>query len=269
MVKRSRCTPGVRRLPVDTRHPSRSMPASRAGGRGSRADVRSSTTVITCVARGRPLRRGRSDRRDDRRHPAAPPGHHRRGPDLGLQGVMPLPRPDHGRRPDVLNHNIETVARLQRACGRLRATRAAWRCSDVPSRQALSPSRPHGGAGEHRGRGAGHAGRPRGRRRRHRHHRALTCGPRSPFASDAVVVTRGVRTASPSSAVSEGLAHVEASPLTRSSYHARSAAGRPGRCPRRRTDAQRPRSPSGSLTKSVRAAQPRCATCCVQALPSQ
>ena len=39
-------------------------------------------------------------------------------------------------RPDVLNHNIETVARLQRAVaalGRLRV--GAWRCSPGPGRR--------------------------------------------------------------------------------------------------------------------------------------
>ena len=136
-------------------------------------------------------------------------------------------------RPDVLNHNIETVARLQRAVrtvGRLRPqpavlARAAEAGLVVKSGLMV-------GLGEDRRRGRLDPGRPARCRGVRSPPSASTCGR----AADHLPVARwwdarGVRPASAAAGRELGLAHVEASPLTRSSYHARSAAVAAGAVP--------------------------------------
>ena len=132
--------------------------------------------------------------------------------------------PIFAARPDVLNHNIETVARLQRAvrpsAGYARSLAVLARAG---RRRAGRQVGPDGRPGRARGRGAGHPGRPECGRGRHRHHRPVPEADVRPPAGGPVVDARGVR--GPGRAGRRlGLAHVEASPLTRSSYHARDAA---------------------------------------------
>ena len=128
-------------------------------------------------------------------------------------------------RPDILNHNLETVARLQRLVRpsasyvRSLAVLGRARAAGLVTKSGLIV-----GHGRDRGRGAGGHGRPAQRRRRHPHRRASTCG-RPPTTCPSPAGGRPTSSpAWPRPVRSLGFAHVEASPLTRSSYHARQAA---------------------------------------------
>ena len=125
-------------------------------------------------------------------------------------------------RPDVLNHNLETVARLQRAArpsaGYARSLAVLGRAKDAG---LVTKSGLILGMGETDRRGARRARRPASGRRRHRHagpvpaaHRRSTC--RSPAGGRPPSSTR-----SGSMREAIGFAHVESGPLVRSSYHAR------------------------------------------------
>ena len=128
-------------------------------------------------------------------------------------------------RPDVLNHNLETVARLQRlarpsAGVRPVARRARPGQGRGSRREVGHHPRPRRG---HR-RGAGRDRRPPRRRRRHPHP-----GPVPPAVGRAPPgrALGHARRSSPSSATTRrslGFAHVESGPLVRSSYHARDGA---------------------------------------------
>ena len=128
-------------------------------------------------------------------------------------------------RPDVVNHNIETVARLQRAVrpvGRLRPQPVG--AGPGGRRRSGGEVGPDGRTGRTPRRGAGHPGRPGGGRRGRWPPSASICGPR---LSTCRWPAGGVPRSSSDLARAGralGLAHVEASPLTRSSYHARDAA---------------------------------------------
>ena len=119
MINGERCTRACGFCLVDTRQPAgRSTRRARAGGRGRRADGPRATPCSPTVARDDlRRRRGGRVRRDASRAIRAP--HARRagrGADLRLQGRRRRRSTSiFDARPDVLNHNIETVARLQRA----------------------------------------------------------------------------------------------------------------------------------------------------------
>ena len=158
----------------------RSTPGSRPGGRGGGAD---GPGPRRHHLRG-PRRPGR------RRAPAASP---RPSPPSGAappgppsRCSSPTARATHASlgtifdaRPDVLNHNIETVARLQRAvrpsAGYARSLGGAGPGQGCrPDHQVGD----HPGHGRARGRGAGHPGRPAGGGGRHRHHRPVPAAER-------------------------------------------------------------------------------------------
>ena len=111
--------PGLRVLPG--RHPpprSRSTPTSPTGSPRPSSAWACASPCVTTVARDDLRRRRRRARspRPSRPSAAARPGMPGRGADPRLQGRRRRARPRSSRpRPDVLNHNIETVARLQRA----------------------------------------------------------------------------------------------------------------------------------------------------------
>ena len=154
-------------------------------------------------------------------------------------------------RPDVLNHNIETVARLQRA---VRPSASYARSLAVLARAKAAGLTTK--SGDHRRHGRD---RRRGRRRRW-----PTCAAwastSSPSASTCVRPTDHLPVArwwTPEefdraegrSARRMGIAHVEASPLTRSSYHARRRRGRAPRAPRGGRDHARRADSSGSAPR--------------------
>ena len=180
------------------------------------------------------------------------PGDARRGPDPRLQGRRRTRSATiFAARPDVLNHNVETVPRLQRAVRPSAVLRPQPRaCSPGPTTAGLTTKSSiivgHGRDGR---RGRRDHGRPRRDRRRHRHDRPVPAADHRPPARRPVVVTRRAVRAGPVGPTSWASRHVEAGPLTRSSYHAarrptgsgRSGpsrqvdAGRTGRPPRRAT----------------------------------
>ena len=136
-------------------------------------------------------------------------------------------------RPDVLNHNLETVARLQRAV----RPSAGY----APQLSVLARAKNAGlvtksgmilGMGEQPRRGGRRPRRSPGRGRRHRHPRPVPATHRRHLPVARWWTPEEFESLR---AVGEemGFAHVESSPLTRSSYHARGAAaaagGRDGR----------------------------------------
>ena len=128
-------------------------------------------------------------------------------------------------RPDVLNHNLETVARLQRAVrpsagyARSLAVLARAKAAGLVTKSGLIV-----GMGETDDEVDGALADLAGDRRRHRHHRPVPAArPRT-----TCPVARWVEPAEFDAwkrlGEALGIGHVEASPLTRSSYHARQAA---------------------------------------------
>ena len=131
--------------------------------------------VVTCVARDDLADGGAAPDGGDRaRHPRALPGHRRRGADRRLRRRRGGARASCSTpAPDVLNHNLETVERLQRrvrpAASYARSlARAAARGRAAP-RASRRKSGLMLGLGEARGRAARGAPRPprRGRRAAH------------------------------------------------------------------------------------------------------
>ena len=126
-------------------------------------------------------------------------------------------------RPDVLNHNIETVARLQRAvrpqAGYARSLTVLARAASVGLTVKSGLMVGLGESDDERR----HAGRPQGGGRVASSPSGSTCGPTTATFPWRVVARRRFR-APRGAGRSLGLAHVQASPLTRSSYHAREAA---------------------------------------------
>ena len=225
MINGSRCTRACGFCLVDTRHP---LPLD-DGEPGRVADavarMRLAHAVITCVARddladggagafaetiaaireaspGTAVEVLISDVKGDRAsldHPGCParrpePQHRDRG--QAAAGRPPLgglrPQPDRA--------------------GPVGRGRAHHQVGDHPG---------HGGAG---GRSARHVGRPARGRRRHRDPRPVPPTERPAPSGGPVVDARGVRVLRVAG-VALGFAHVQASPLTRSSYHARRGGG--------------------------------------------
>ena len=127
-------------------------------------------------------------------------------------------------RPDVLNHNIETVARLQRAvrpsAGYGRSLGGAGPSQGCRSHHQV---RHHPGDGGADGRGSRHPRRPAGSGDRHRHRGPVH--PAQPTSSaGGPLVDPEEFEAVGTAGMAMGFSHVQSSPLTRSSYHARQAA---------------------------------------------
>ena len=179
MINGERCTRACGFCQVDTRHPLPLSPdePDRVAAAVDRMGL--GHAVVTCVAR--------DDLADGGAGAMAGPSRaiRDRSPSTTVEVLISDCRGDAASldtifeaRPDVLNHNIETVARLQRAVrpvGRLRpqpgrARPGRWR---RPGHQV----RPDGGPRRARGGGRGHHGGPARRRCLHRHRSASTCGP--------------------------------------------------------------------------------------------
>ena len=125
-------------------------------------------------------------------------------------------------RPDVLNHNLETVARLQRAArpsaGYARSLAVLARAKDAG---LVTKSGLILGMGETADEVRGALADLRGGRRRHRDARPVPAAECAAPAGRAVVDARRSSTRCGLDAEALGFAHVEAGPLVRSSYHAR------------------------------------------------
>ena len=188
--------PGVRLLPGRHR-PSCSSRSRRAGQGGTRRwsawdwPTRSSpawpaTTYPTVGQAALPMSSTRSG--------AAPPGRPSRCSSRIAKVTQQSLAVVFDARPDVLNHNIETVARLQRA---VRPSAGYARSLGVLARAKESGLTTKSGIilgmGEHRGRGTGHPGRSPGGRNRHRHRRPVPASDRPPSTGRPLVDPRGVR----------------------------------------------------------------------------
>ena len=108
------------------------------------------------------------------------------------------------------------------AVGRLRPE--PLRAGPGQGRRAHHQVGDHPGHGRDDGRGGGHPGRPAGGGRRHRDRRPVPAAERGASAGGPLVDARRVRRVPSRRRMAMGFAHVQASPLTRSSYHAREAA---------------------------------------------
>ena len=222
--------PGVRVLPG--RHPPPASRSTRASPSGwPRPSQRMGLRVRGDHRRRprRPRRRRRRARSPPRSTPSAPrtPGVAGRGADPRLQGRPRRRSPSiFDARPDVLNHNIETVARLQRAVRPSAAyARSLARAGPGQGRRA------HHEVGHHRRAWARPTTRSTAtladlarRRRRHRHHRPVPAPDHAPPPGRPLGGRPRSSTALKHVGEAMGIGHVEASPLTRSSYHAKQAA---------------------------------------------
>ena len=226
MINGSRCTRACGFCLVDTRKPE---PLDADEPRR----VAEATVELGPQARRdhvrRPRRSGRRGsgcvRGNRRRHPRRAARHERRAADLGLQGRRR--RRSHvifDARPDVLNHNLETVARLQRAVrpsagyARSLAVLARAKAAGLTTKSGLMV-----GLGETHDevmgalrdlRGVGVDIATIGQYLRPTAHHLPVARWWTPAEFDALRAD----------AQALGFAHVECSPLTRSSYHARTAA---------------------------------------------
>ena len=232
MVLGERCTRACGFCLVDTRKPE--APARRRARAGRRGD-RPHGPRPRRAHDGRP-RRSRRRRHGPRRRLRR--GDPRRRPGTRVETLISdaratrrrstaLRRP--ARRAQPQHGDRRPAAARRAAVGRLRPQPV--RAGPGEGRRAddqVGPDRRHG---RDRRRGRRPARRPRGDRRRHRHDRPV---PAPDVAPPARSTAGSSRRGSPTWArVGEalGIGHVEASPLTRSSYHARSAAERATRSP--------------------------------------
>ena len=116
MIGGSRCTRRCAFCDVTTGRPDALDPQEPARVAEAVATLGLRFAVVTCVARDDLRgRRRRPDGRHGARDPRALPGRRRRGADRGLRRRRGrAARRCSTRGPDVLNHNLETVERLQR-----------------------------------------------------------------------------------------------------------------------------------------------------------
>ena len=136
-------------------------------------------------------------RRRHPRHPRRRPGHHHRGADARFPAQAGRDR-DGGRgaRPDVFNHNLETVPRLYptiRPGRALLPVAAAARQGQAARPHAVHQVRPDGRPGRERGRDHAGDGRSAHRRRRFPHHRPVPAADGEACGGGRVRHAGGVR----------------------------------------------------------------------------
>ena len=231
MINGERCTRACGFCLVDTRHPEALDPDEPERVAEAVERMGLEYAVVTTVAR------------DDL--PTAAPAPfaatieaiRRRTPGVQVEVLIPDCKGDpdaldviFDARPDVLNHNLETVARLQRAVrpvGGLRPQSLAV-LARAKAAGLTTKSRPHRRHGRDRRRGPA---------RRSPTSRGVgvdivTIGQylrptAAPPAGGPLVDARASSTRCSVAGEALGIGHVESGPLTRSSYHARQAAERP------------------------------------------
>jgi lipoyl synthase len=158
--------------------------------------------------------------------PPSPSGDAGRDPDLRRKGSLDALELLFAARPDVLNHNIETVARLQRAVrpsagyARSLSVLAHAKAAGLVTKSSIMV-----GVGETDDEVVGALADLAGHRVRHRHHRAVPAPDEPPPPGGPLGRAAGVRPLE-ADRRALGIGHVEAGPLTRSSYHAKQAADR-------------------------------------------
>ena len=183
MILGDRCTRACGFCLVDTRKPLAARPrrAARASPTRSRT-LGLAHAVITSVARDDLARRRRVGVRGDRstRSARASPETDGRGADLRLQGRRRRRSTTiFAARPDVLNHNLETVARLQRAARPSAGyARSLARARPGQGRRARHEVGDHPRHGRDRRRGARRDRRPARRSASTSSRSASTCGRR-------------------------------------------------------------------------------------------
>ena len=196
-----------------------------AGGRRDRAHGARSRRADD----GRPRRPGRrrdgARRRVRRGDPARRPAARVETLISDATGDAPRSARCSTSRPDVLNHNVETVARLQRA---VRPSAGYARSLSVLARAKaaglVDEVRVHGRSRRDRRRDREGCS-PTSRRSASTSSRsASTSGRRRTTSRSIAGSSRNASTAWAPLGESLGIGHVEASPLTRSSYHAKAAA---------------------------------------------
>ena len=127
-------------------------------------------------------------------------------------------------RPDVLNHNLETVARLQRAARPSAGyARSLARARARQGRGARHEVGDHPRHGRDRRRGARRDRRPARRRRRHPDARPVPAAVGRPPPGRALVDARRVRRARRLRPIASASPTSSPGPLVRSSYHAQQA----------------------------------------------
>ena len=225
MINGERCTRACGFCLVDTRHPTAPDPAEPERVAEAVARMELDFAVITAVARDDLVDGGAAG------FAATIQAIRRRAPDTSVEVLIPDCKGDAASldvilaaRPDVLNHNVETVPRLQRAVrpsasyGRSLAVLARAKAAGLTTKSGLIV-----GMGESSDEVAavladlaglavdvvtiGQYLRPTA------HHLPVARWWRPEEFDELAVVGRAL-----------GIGHIEASPLTRSSYHAKQAA---------------------------------------------
>ena len=163
MINGERCTRACGFCLIDTRRPLPLDPEEPERVAEAVARMGLAHAVVTCRGPRRPRRRrGAGLRRDDLGHPPPQPGAPRSRCSSPTARATRTPSAIiFEARPDVLNHNLETVNRLQRA---VRPSASYARSLSVLARSAAAGLTTKSGIifgmGETRGRGRGRPGRP-------------------------------------------------------------------------------------------------------------
>ena len=235
MINGERCTRACGFCLVDTRHPEAARP--RRARRGSPRRSSRMGLALRRRHRGRPRRPARR-RRLGASPRRSPPSAGAR-PATQVEVLIPdckgdaaalrrdLRRPTRRAQPQRRDRRPPAAGRP--AVGRLRPQ--PRRARPGQGRRSHHQVRPHRRSGRDRRRGRGALADLRGRRRRHRHRRPVPAARPTDHLPVARWWTPDEFDAGARGGEALGIAHVEASPLTRSSYHAR-AGGRVG-CSRR------------------------------------
>ena len=232
MINGERCTRACGFCLVDTRHPLPTDPVEpeRVAEAVERMGLR--FAVVTAVARDDLPDGGAAEfAAVIRAIRARAPGLSGRGADPRLQGRPRRARRASSReRPDVLNHNLETVARLQRAVrpsagyARSLAVLARAKAAGLTTKSSLIA-----GLGETDAEMEADARRPGRRRRRHRHHRPVPAAHLAPPPGRALVDARRAHR-----------------PRPRGGRRWASATSRPARCRAATTPARPPAAAAGA-----------------------
>ena len=178
MINGERCTRACGFCQVDTRHPLPLSPDEPERVAEAVARMGLGHAVVTCVARDDLADGGAGAMAQTSGHPGAHARRRRSRCSSRTAGATRLARRRSSRPgPDVLNHNIETVARLQRA---VRPSAGYARSLGVLARAGAAGTGDqvgtHGRPGRARGRGRRHHGGPARRSASPSSPSASTCG---------------------------------------------------------------------------------------------
>ena len=228
MINGERCTRACGFCQVDTGHPLPLDPdePDRVAEAVERMGL--AHAVVTCVARDDLRRRGRGRlRRHHRRHPRPlAPDTPVEVLDLGLQGRRPVAaRPSSTPGPTSSTTTSRPWPASSGPCGPRPATPAASACWPGPRTPGSPPSRGSSWGWESdEDEVLATLADLRAVGRRHRHHRPVPAAEHRTTCRWPAGGRPRSSTSIREAGVAMGFAHVQSSPLTRSSYHAREAA---------------------------------------------